>query len=121
MITASDLTGTDEKIATRTLIYARTSIAPRLNLLTGQDRDDAIAILTGVALAAAARAPRDLASQSVGTARIAYRDAGSWFTDEDKNALVALAGYPVGATGHPVGVFPGASRLVERIFGEEER
>lgn len=121
MITASDLTGTDEQIAARTLIYARTSIAPRLNDLTGQDRDDAIAILTGVALAAAARAPRDLASQSVGTARVAYRDAGSWFTDEDRIALAALAGISVVAAGHPIGMFPGASRLVERVFGKEER
>lgn len=120
MISATDLAGADEAIATRTLIYARTSVAPRLNDLTGQDRADAIAILTGVALAAQTRAPRDLASQSVGTARVAYRDAGSWFTDEDRVALAALAGVSASSAGHPVGVFPGVSRLVERIFGGEE-
>lgn len=116
MIFADDLAGVDENLARRILAVAR-FIAPGLDHLDGEPRNDAIAILLGVAAEAKARGSRLVKAQRVGPASVDYQ-AGSWFADDDRNALRALCAAPA-TTGHPVGSFPKPARVFSRLWPEE--
>lgn len=121
-ITAEDLNVPDELLARRVLAHARV-IAPCLQTLTGDAREDAIAILQGVAREAMARGARSVVSQSVGTARVSYGSASSWFTDDDRAALRVLCpavAESVASAGHPVGRFPNPTRAYKTVWPEEE-
>lgn len=119
-ITSSEIGAADEALAARILAHARYVIAPRLDELEGDARAAAIAILTGVFLEAKARGARGVVSQSVGTARVSYGSAASWFTADDRAALAALVGALDARSGsRPLGVFPRPSRVVGEMFPEE--
>lgn len=120
-IDALDLKVPDKVLARRVLAHARV-IAPCLPSLDGDAREDAIAILEGVAREAMARGSRLVTSQSVGSARVSYGSASSWFTDDDRDALRALcpaAATVSAATGHPVGAFPRPTALYKHVWPEE--
>jgi len=118
VIDAQDLTGIDTDLALRVLGIAR-SFAPGIDLIGSdgeaagnRDRLTAIAILKGVAVEARSRGSRLVKGQRIGPAGVDYRDAGSWFSDEDKDALRALASAGAAAsTGGPVGYFPKPGRI----------
>lgn len=116
MITISDLTGVEQQLALRILAVART-IAP-LDTLEGSARDEAIAILRGVADEARGRGSRLVKSQRIGTASVDYSAAESWFSTDDRAALRALVGAVDSGAGLPVGQFP-TSRLVGRLWPED--
>lgn len=121
-IAAEDLKASDALLARRVLAHARV-IAPCLQTLTGDAREDAIAILQGVAREAMARGTRSVVSQSVGTARVSYGSASSWFTDDDRAALRVLCpavAESVASAGHPVGRFPKPTRAYKTVWPEEE-
>jgi hypothetical protein len=110
----------DEAIARRLLIVAR-SIAPGLSVLDGEAKNDAIAILQGIAEEAAARGPRFISSQSVGPASVSYSAVRSWFSDDERAALRALVAGASGAAapGLPVGNFPKPNTTIGRIWPED--
>lgn len=121
-ITAEDLNVPDALLARRVLAHARV-IAPCLQNLADDDREDAIAILQGVAREAMARGTRSVVSQSVGTARVSYGSATTWFTDDDRDALRVLCpavAASVASAGHPVGRFPKPTRFYKSVWPEEE-
>lgn len=111
-----DLGIQDLVLARRVLVQART-IAPTLDALSGDAQLDALAILQGVAQEAADRGSRSVASQSVGTAKVVYGAASSWFTDDDRTALRAICRQAIG-DGHPVGEFPFPSRTTRNVWPE---
>lgn len=117
MIEPDDL-GVDEQLARRVISTAR-SFAPCLDTLTGTAREDAVAILSGVAAEAEARGVRSVASQSVGTAKVTYGSATSWFTDDDRDGLRALCQSVAAGAGHPVGSFPAPSGALRKAWPEE--
>lgn len=120
MIQPDELRVADQTLARRVLAHARV-IAPCLHSLDGDARLDALAILQGVAGEAQARGVRSVASQSVGTARVTYGSAESWFTDDDRAALRALCSETtVASAGHPVGSFPAPSRAFRTVWPERE-
>lgn len=116
MIAHSDLTGVDEDTARLILVVAR-SIAPCLDSLDGEDRANALSVLRGVAREAASMS-RTIESQSVGTARVTYRDIDSMFTPDYRTALRTLCGAASDAAGHPVGSFPKGNPF-RRLWPEE--
>lgn len=119
MITANDLDIPDKALAARIMAQAR-AIAPCISSLTGDAKDEALALLQAIARDAASGGARGVASRQVGTARLSYRDVASWFTDDDRAALRALCGAaPVAGTGHPVGAFPAPARAYKAIWPEE--
>ncbi|CED90264.1 hypothetical protein [Actinomyces succiniciruminis] len=122
-IQPSELGVADQTLARRVLAHAQV-IAPCLHSLDDAARLDALAILQGVAAEAQARGLRSVASQSVGTARVTYGSAASWFTDDDRAALRALCAQAsrssVASSGHPVGSFPAPSRDLRAIWPERE-
>lgn len=119
-ITADDLGIADKELARRVLAQALT-IAPCLLSLDAESRDLALAVLRSVAAEAAGRGNRHVVSQSVGTARVSYGSASSWFSDDDRAALRALCpGASVASSGHPVGSFPRPARVLKAVWPEEE-
>lgn len=123
MIQPDELGVADQTLARRVLAHARV-IAPCLHSLDDDARLDALAILQGVAGEAQARGVRSVASQSVGTARVTYGSAESWFTADDRAALRALCSeatkLSVASAGHPVGSFPAPSRAFRTVWPERE-
>jgi hypothetical protein len=126
VISPSDLSPVSEDTARRVLAVAR-SIAPCLDSLTDgageQDpkpRSDAIAILKAVGNIGAARGSQLVKSQRVGPAAVEY-NVGSWFSDDDRAALRGLCSeLSTDSSGHPVGQFPASSKLVSRMWPEEQ-
>ncbi|MBF4625544.1 hypothetical protein [Clavibacter sp. VKM Ac-2872] len=116
MIGKTDLTGVDEKLALRVIATAL-SIAPCLHTLEGDDRETAIAILSGVAAEAKSRGARHVKGQSVGPARVDYGASESWFFADDRASLRALCSASA-SPGGPIGSFP-TSSLVSRLWPEE--
>ena len=120
-IQPGDLNVSDTELARRVIVHARTTIAPCLNSLEGDDRLDAIAILSGVAKEALARGARGITNQRVGTASVSYGAASSWFTDDDRAALRALSEQAGAGDGsHPVGRFPLPTHVYRHVWPEEE-
>jgi hypothetical protein len=111
--------GIDDTRLARTVIAVARTIAPCLDSLAGDARDDAIAILSGVA-ADAENAPRNVTSQKAGTASVTYGTVRSLFTDDDRAALRALCAAPgvPESAGHPVGRFPYESRALGAVWPE---
>lgn len=119
MISADDLQGIDELTALRIIAVAR-SIAPCLDSLEyGADREQAVAILKGVAQEATGRGSRHIKGQRIGSAAVDYRSVSDWFSQEDKDALRAICKTSAGGGG-PVGLFPAADRTLSRLFPESQ-
>lgn len=112
---APDEISDDESVAVRVLAHART-IAPRLHDLDGNDRYEAIAILSGIAEEVAGRGSRDVESEGVGSARVKWRAVSSAFWPDDRATLIRLAG-PLAVAG-PEGSFPRPSREISRLWPE---
>lgn len=104
MIVPGDLTGLDEAVARRLIATAR-SIAPCLDSLVGDAREDAIAILLGVAAELPAPGTGRVRSQSRNGTSVTWADFSTAFTADYRAALRALCG-TIGAAGAPVGSFP---------------
>jgi hypothetical protein len=109
--------GVDPDLGRRILVLARI-IAPCIEALPDDSplREDAIAILRGVADEAQQLPPRSLASTGVGPMRETYRDIGSCFTEDDRTSLRSLCGL-TSAPGLPLGSFPDAG-LIGRMWPE---
>ena len=119
VITVEDIRCSDRGLAARILAHARV-IAPCLTSLEDGDADLAVGILNAVAAEAQARGNRFIASQGVGSARVSYGAASSWFTQDDRDALRALCPAAArSAGGQPVGAFPAPARAFERVWPEE--
>lgn len=106
----------DEDLARRVRAYART-IAPCLDSLTGEAAKDALAILKAVAAEMKASGPRHIKGQSIGPARIEYRDIASAFSPDDRASLSAMCSIASGSAGAPVGSFP-TDRPAGRLWPE---
>lgn len=120
MITAENIECSDRTLAARILAHARV-IAPCLTSLDKGDEDLVIAILNAVASEAQARGNRFITSQGVGSAKVSYGAASSWFTQDDRDALRALCPSASAFGGsHPVGAFPAPARAFERVWPEEK-
>lgn len=121
-ILPADLNVPDVELARRVIVHARTTIAPCLNSLEGDDRLDAIAILAGVAKEALGRGSRSVVNQKVGTASVSYGPAESWFTKDDRASLRALCAQAGSGDGsHPIGRFPLPTRAYRHVWPEEEQ
>lgn len=109
-----------EDVARRVLAVART-IAPCLDSLPddSDEKETAIAILSAVCAEVVARGSRQVASQRIGSASVAYRDVGSAFTDDDRSALRGLCSAVSASAGQPVGSFPRPARALERMWPED--
>jgi hypothetical protein len=118
-IKPEDLDIEDSELARRVIVHAR-AIAPCLDSLADDPKRDAIAILSGVAREALARGVRSVASQGVGTARVTYGAASSWFTQDDRDALRSLCPSTAQSADHPVGLFPGWPRAYRELWPEED-
>lgn len=116
MIKPEDLAGVDEGLARRVILAGRV-IAPCIVNLTGEDREDALAVLAGVAAEADERGARSVKSQRIGPGAVEYVAESAWFTDEDKSSLRALC-VSVAPDSIPLGSFPRAG-LVRRVWPEE--
>src|SRR3954463_8458033 len=110
--------GDDQVLATRVLAFAL-SFAPGLNLLTDPDRATAVLILSGVVTEAKSRGSRYIRGERTLSSGIDYVTA-SWFSDEDRSALVTLAATVSVVTlpGAPAANFP-SGYPVSRIWPEE--
>ena len=121
MITPSDLGG-DVDMARRVIVYARSSLAPCLDALIDNPRQDAIVILKG-ALGSAQ------AITKVRTSAVKTRTSGDWslgyfsdaelgsvFTGDDRTALRALCGSVSAGSSGPIGSFPEPSGALGRLF-----
>lgn len=115
MITHGDITGVSESTARRILVLAR-SIAPCLDTLDGDARQDAVAILQGVAADVVTRGSRAVKSQRVGPASVEYVVSASSFSDEDRAALRSLCSLTSTAA-LPMGSFP-SDRPLSRMWPE---
>lgn len=115
-----DMIGTDEDLARETLIIGR-SIAPCIDSFPdGSERQkDAIAVLSRVYTACIRRGPRNVKSQRIGPADVAYFDVGSAFDGDSRRALAALCTAASGASaaGAAVGSFP-LERPLRRVWPE---
>lgn len=118
MLSYDDLSGIPQGTARVVLVYAR-SIAPGIDLLEGDAKAAAVEILLGVARDALAAAPRHIANQGLGSARVGYREVASWFSPQEKDGLRALTGAPTIAR-TPMGSFPTA-RPLRHLWPEEDR
>lgn len=118
-IAPGDLAGVEANLARRVIASAR-SIAPCLDSLAdeSEEKATAIAILLAVAGEVKLRGSRQVASQRIGSASVNYRDVGSAFTDDDRDALRSLCvvAPPAGA---PKGSFPRPAAALERMWPEE--
>lgn len=119
MLTHDMIDGVEESTARRVLAYALT-IAPCLATVTEEEpRETALSILTPIARDIEAAPGFRLArSQSVGSARVDYRDVAALFTQQDKDALRALCNQ-VSASGLPQGSFPLPSKALSRMWPED--
>jgi len=115
VIRPDDLTGVDATLARRIIAVGR-SIAPGIDNLAGDLREDALAILAGVAGEAKARGSRLVKSQRIGPASVDYTATASWFSEDDKNALRNLCVVTPSTQG-PIGQFPAAG-MVSRVWPE---
>lgn len=111
--------GVDPDLGRRILVRARL-IAPCIDSLPdGSDaRENAIAILRGVAAEAAQRAPRNLVSDRVGPMQQTYRDVGSYFSADDRASLRSLCG-AAATPAPPLGSFP-RSDFITRLWPEKD-
>ncbi|WP_454301102.1 hypothetical protein [Salana multivorans] len=105
-ILPTDLPGVDNTVARRVIAVAR-SIAPCIDSLDGEPKQDAIAILLGVASEVPEPGTRHFRSQSRNGTSVTMADYQGAFTVEDRSALRALCGAAsAAAVGAPVGSFP---------------
>ena len=115
MFWPSDLTGVDGKVALRLIAVAR-SIAPCLDTLAGDAKEQAAAILEGVAAELPQAGSRRARSQSRNGTSVTWDAYGSAFTDDDRDALRALCGVSgLASAGSPAGSFP-PSTITTRIW-----
>lgn len=100
------------------LAYVAT-VVPNLDLPAGDvRREQAVAILRGVAAELPAAGSRRVSQQSRNGTSVSFRDVGDVFTANDRSALRALCGLPSStAPAAPVGSFP-APGLVAAIWPE---
>lgn len=122
MIAPSDLTDVETSLATRLIAIAR-SITPGLddlvNITDGAAlRDEAIAILIGVAGVVAPRGSMMIKQQVIGPARVTYTEQASWFSEDDRAALRALVAQNSAQAFGPLGSFPHPDRTVKLAFRE---
>lgn len=122
MIEPAEL-GVDEALALRVLGVAR-SFAPLLDRIGDEatpeatrDRETAVAILQGVAAEARDRGSRLVKAQRIGPAGVDY-EVGSWFSDDDRAALIALCAKPTATSSGPLGHFPKPG-ITSRLWPEE--
>lgn len=116
-ITPADLGGTDQDLARRVLVRART-IAPLLDTLDGERRLDAIAVLKGV-LAEIPR-PGEGRLRSVtrnGTGKT-FDAPSSWFSADDEVSLRSLFESADASHTGPAGHFP-VGRPLAGLWPEE--
>jgi hypothetical protein len=123
MIEPAEL-GVDEALALRVLGVAR-SFAPLLDSIGDaqtaeaiRDRETAVAILSGVAAEARDRGSRLVKAQRIGPAGVDYADAGSWFSADDRAALINLCAKPAATSSGPRGHFPKPG-ITSRLWPEE--
>lgn len=123
MIEPAEL-GVDETLALRVLGIAR-SFAPCLDRIGddqtdqgARDRETAVAILSGVAAEARDRGSRLVKAQRIGPAGVDYTDAGSWFSADDRAALISLCAKPAATSSGPLGHFPRPG-VTSRLWPEE--
>lgn len=114
-ITADEFSGSDENGRRRLIAIAR-SIAPGIDALTGKAKQEAIAILASAAAELPAAGSRRTKAMSRNGSSVTYADAGSAFTDEDRDALRALCATGVVDAG-PRGSFP-TDRPLSRLWPE---
>ena len=117
MIGPSDLPGLDANVARRLIAVAR-SIAPCLDTLVDEAREDAIAILLGVAAELPAPGTGRMKTQSRNGTSVTWSDYSTAFTADYRSALRALCS-TAGTAGAPVGSFP-VSTITRRIWPPEE-
>ncbi|MBB2956973.1 hypothetical protein [Pseudoclavibacter helvolus] len=118
MLSSDDLSGIPQGTARVVLVYAR-SIAPGIDLLEGEAKAAAVEILLGAAREAVTAAPRRIANQGLGSARVGYREVASWFSAQERDGLRSLTGDTTSAR-KPVGSFPTA-RPLRHLWPEEDR
>lgn len=116
MIVHTDLAGVEEQLARRVLAAAR-AIAPCIPSLEDEPREDALAIIQGIASDIVARGPRHVKAQGIGPATITYETVRSSFSDDDRDALRALCPAASPSPGLPVGSFP-RERPVSQLWPE---
>ncbi|WP_336642334.1 hypothetical protein [Microbacterium sp. MMO-56] len=119
VMTPEDLAGVEANLARRVIASART-IAPCLDSLVAgsEEKLTAIAILLAVAGEVRARGSRQVASQRVGAASVAYRDVGSAFSDDDRSSLRGLCAAS-SMPSLPVGSFPPPALSIGRLWPED--
>lgn len=115
-LTPIEITGVEPTLARRLLAVAR-SIAPCLDSLEGEAKQDAIVILRGVAAEVPAAGQRHLKSLSRNGTSMAFADVSSAFSDDDRAGLRALCSQsaPVGV---PLGSFPQPADIITNIWPE---
>lgn len=119
MITPTDLGG-DVDLARRVIMYGR-SLAPCLHHLQDEDKADAVAILKGALVSAAAIAKvraSAVKSRTAGDWSLSYfsdAELGSAFTLDDRAAMRALCPSANSGTG-PVGSFPEPSPIIRNLW-----
>lgn len=121
MITSEDICPNNKSLGSRVLAVA-VGYAPCLPSLNDESKQSALAILQGVAGEASRRGDKNVASQGVGSARVAYRTE-DWFTAEDKAALrniCRLAGQRAANSYNPSGSFPEPDASLLRLWPEKE-
>lgn len=123
MIEPKDVVASDLDLSRRVIAVSRV-FAPCLPNLAGGPRDDALAILRGVARDVQARSSSMVTSQGVGSARVAYIPTRDWLSDEDVAALRLICS-EASRSGlspyfHPVGHFPRPHKAFTSLWPEEE-
>lgn len=120
MITPTDLGG-DVEMARRVIVYAR-SLAPCLDSLPDEPRQDAIAILKGAlgsAVAITKVRQSAVKTRSTGDWSLSYfsdTELGSVFTGDDRVALASLCGSSNSGGNIPLGSFPEPSRAYRNLW-----
>jgi hypothetical protein len=119
VFTYTDLPGIDEALARRVIAVAR-SIAPCLDSLEGEAKQDAIAILGSLASEARVRGPRGVKAQRTASSSVDYSSVDTWFSEDDRGALRALCAAATAAatTGGPIGQFPKPG-IVAKMWPED--
>lgn len=112
-----DMVGADEDLAREVLIVAR-DIAPCISSLVddSEGQKDALAVLRRVYTETAARGPRFVKGQRIGSASVDYADIVSAFDGQPRRALRALCSAS-SAAGAPRGSFP-LERPIAKIWRE---
>lgn len=118
MIEAKDISGVPEDLANH-VIAAAVAIAPCIDGFVEGDprRARALSVLRSVAKFARGRGSATVKSQRAGSAQVDYGSSGSWFSQDDRDALGALCAGVEAPAGLPVGVFP-AGGVVSRVWPE---